>query len=88
MITNKDITAKIENDFGWLTPDEKQKLYSLLISVWNDAVSDIAAITKVTLYNDDQIVGETDQYTHYNFNNDKIVCKVNKNAINALKLKI
>jgi hypothetical protein len=37
-MTNKDIKDKIENDFGWLTPDEKQKLNSLLISVWNDAV--------------------------------------------------
>lgn len=87
-MTNKDIKDKIENDFGWLTPDEKQKLNSLLISVWNDAVNGIADVANITITKNGQIIGETYSYTHYNSNNDKICCSINRTPINALKLKL
>ena len=37
-MTNKDIKDKIESEFGWLSPDEKYKMYVLVISVYNSAV--------------------------------------------------
>jgi len=87
-MTNSEIKDKIESEFGWLSPDEKYKMYILVISVYNSAVVDIAAIAKVRLYSNSQMIGETDTYSHYNLNDDNIQCTVNKDAINALKLKL
>ncbi len=36
----EDLKSEIEKEFGWLTPDEKQKLFSLLKSTWNKAIDE------------------------------------------------
>lgn len=82
---NKEIKDKIENDFGWLTPDEKQKLNSLLISVWNDAV---VASAKVA----NKIKLAEDEYRDYHRHNSGANLIIPPNSvsasINALKLKL
>lgn len=83
-MTNKDIKTKIEQDFGWLTPDEKQKLNSLMISVWNDAV---VASAKAA-----SIADKANTRFNSQFNGDKTeyllgVPKHIEQLINSLKLK-
>ena len=82
---NKQIKDRIEQDFGWLTPDEKQKLNSLLISVWNDAV--VASANMAT-----KIKIAEDEYMEYHRHNSGANMLVPPNSvsasINALKLKL
>ncbi len=82
---NKEIKDKIENDFGWLTPDEKQKLNSLLISVWNDAVVASAQVvdrSKVEVYGIQNLISpQTYDYL-------SSVLKGVNTSINDLKLKL
>ena len=37
-MTNSEITETIEKEFGWLSPDEKQKLNSMMVRTWNEAI--------------------------------------------------
>lgn len=50
-MTIEKLKNSIEIDFAWLTPDEKQKLLSLLKSNWNSAID----TTSKVLNNDDNI---------------------------------
>ena len=45
-MTKQDLTDQIEAEFGWLSPDEKQKLFVMLKSNWNDAIILASKTTK------------------------------------------
>lgn len=38
-MTKQDLTNQIDAEFGWLSPDEKQKLFVMMKSNWNSAIN-------------------------------------------------
>lgn len=84
-MTTQKIKDKIEQEFGWLSPDEKQKLNSLMISVWNDAV-----VASASLVNDNRMSLEfwKDGSMDKSFMDEWMNPSKCKDAINALKLKL
>lgn len=43
-MTKQDLTDQIEAEFGWLSPDEKQKLFIIMKSNWNSAIAHAAQV--------------------------------------------
>lgn len=84
-MTNQEIKDKIELEFGWLSPDEKQKLYVLVIGVYNSAVDSSAQLAIETRSS----LNELKEHSNDNKINIGIVCCADMwDSINALKLKL
>jgi len=84
-MTNKDIKDKIESEFGWLSPDEKYKMYVLVISVYNSAVVSSAQVaSKIKIAED-----EYREYHRHNSGANLLIPPDSVSAsINTLKLKL
>lgn len=84
-MTNTEITETIEKEFGWLSPDEKQKLNVMMVRTWNDAI--VASAHKFIEFNSVPLsyIGNPDD--DKDELNDKSLEYI-KSSINSLKLKL
>ena len=84
-MTNTEITQTIEKEFGWLSPDEKQKLNVMMVRTWNEAI--VASADLVVSNVDVEMSNSLAKATNPS---QKWVILPNdiKTSINTLKLKL